>query len=201
MGTETLDPTQADRDAFADNILATYDAGMGTAPTGRPEFHITDAKSADYILRKLANNAAEKERIKAQADAMLRLLDSDSASLMGRFGSELEAWAQEELQTKYKGKRKSLPLFHGTLAFRTVAPSLRVASEADALDTARILWPETIRQVETLDKAAFLEKAKEALDQTGEMLPGVERSEGREAFRIDFPKAGKVAPGKGGGEE
>src|SRR5215217_2455046 len=111
-------------------------AGMATAtnPPEKREFHITDAESAGWLLRKLANNAAEVARVKAQAADIIRSLEADSERLNHLYGAELEAFTRAELAKK--GNRgKTLRLLQGSCSFRTVPDSLRL-DPAAALDHA-----------------------------------------------------------------
>lgn len=158
-----------------------------TTPTPKdeaPSFTIDTREKADWLLRKLASIEAEEKLVEAQAQRMLEQLRSDRESLLGRFGAELESFTRGETEG---GRRKSLTLFHGTVGFRTVPARLVVESQEDAMQTARLLAPEAITSVpaqERLDTKTFTDKARAALETTGEVWPGLKLTETEERFTI-----------------
>jgi hypothetical protein len=120
------------------------------------------------------------------AEVMLRQLDSARAGLE-RFLPQLQEWGAQELERRGRGRR-TLPLFHGSLSYRRVPASVRVADEGAALNEA------AARGLVKIDAAGYRAAALEARKQTGELLPGVEIVPEHEKFSIRF--------GKGtGGEE
>ena len=159
-----------------------------TDTPAEPAFAIDSEERANWLLRKLGNLEAEQARIKAQSAAMLKQVEGERESLMNRFGSELAQWTEEEIQRR-GGKRKSLTLIQGTVAFRTVAESVKVAEDAEQLPEALAL-AEQWEAVETkIDRAAFLAKARAYLEETGEVAPGVVVTPAKESFSVKFPKA------------
>jgi phage host-nuclease inhibitor protein Gam len=180
------DYTDQDLDNVPDNgpfdePLTDADAPTDTA--SEPErFTIDSEEKANWLLSKLSAIQAEKVRITEQAKKRTAELDADYTRLLGRFSADLEAWARQEAERR---RRRSVTLMQGTLAFRTVPPSLRVGSITDALTTARLVCPSAVETVETLDKKAFLDFAKQRMKETGELLPGTLMTEAKEAFSID----------------
>lgn len=158
----------------------------------REEFLIDSPERANWLLRKLANLDAERDRVAAQASALARQIESDRNGLLHRFGSQLENFTRQELE-KSGGKRKSLTLLQGTVGFRTVPPRITIENEADAIQTARLVLPGSIttETIERFDKTAFRAYAKERLATEGELLPGIGLTEAREEFSVKFPSAGK----------
>ena len=151
------------------------------AATEKPEFHITDEAAANWLLRKLANIEAEKQRVKAQAAEIVAALDADAARLRFLYEAELAAFARERL-AQGGNRRKSLHLLQGTLAFRTVPASLRVADAEAALPRAHALGCTRVE----VDATAYREAAQKALEKTGELLPGVQRVPEHESFTLRF---------------
>lgn len=145
-----------------------------------PEFHITDQKSAEWVLEKIATLKAREALVRAQSDRLLRQIASDQERLMGRFGAELEQWARQEIE-RAGGRRKSLVTLFGTLAFRTVPP--RLERTPDAADHARAMG---FLSDPAPDLPAFLAHAKAHFEATGELLPGVQRTEAAERFSLKF---------------
>jgi len=166
------------------------------------EFHIDTEEKANWLLRKIATIDAEKARVKAQADTIVKQLEGDRERLMGRFGAELEEWTRGELERR-GGKRKSIVLLQGTCAFRAVPPRLVVSSEEEALAFAKAepglaqfvvqkdVWAPSVSALfgDPTDngKTVYLNTAHVHLERTGELLPGIERTEARESFSIKFP--------------
>ncbi len=158
-------------------------------PTAAPSvFSIDSTDRANWLLRKLANLDTEKTRVKAQAEAILRQLDTDREGLLYLYGSQLEAFTRQEL-AKTGNRRKSLTLLQGTCGFRTVPARMSVTDAAAALDYAKANLPEAVKTLETLDPAAYRKRAEE----TGELLPGLVALPSQEAFSVKFS-------GKGGTE-
>lgn len=158
----------------------------------KPEFRIDSAEKADWLLRKLLHIDAEKATIEAMAAQRVKELEADRAQLLARFGSELEAWARGEAETR---RRQTVTLSYGSVSFRKVPARLTITSEADALTTARAVLPQAIRTEtrELFDKDAYLAHAKATLESTGELLPGIETTEERTSFSIK-PGGSKKAP-------
>ena len=151
----------------------------------RPEFHITDEASANWLLRKLANIEAEKKRVTANAAAIVAQLDSDADRLLHVYGSELQAWTRAELARK-GNRRKSLPLLQGTCQFRTVPAGVRLADLPAALSYAKNAVPHAVHTSVTLDTVKYRSVALTALATNGEVLPGMQRTEERESFSVKF---------------
>lgn len=156
-------------------------------------FAIDSEERANWYLSKLANIETERARVKAQAAVILAALDRREQSLKGRFDAQLADWARERLAG---AKTKTLRLLQGTIAFRTVAGSLRLIDKEAAFVHARTELPECIITREELDAAAYRKRAQE----TGEVLPGIETVPGRESMSLKFA-AGTTANDGGGDEE
>lgn len=157
-------------------------------------FQIDSEERANWLLKKLAAIDAERALIKAQAKKRDEELKADHDSLMGRFGEQLRAWAREEASRR---KRQGVTLMYGTLAFRAQPARLVVASEPDAITTAKVVCPDavSVEAVERFDRESFLAYATAQFEATGELLPGIDRQEAGESFSVRFAKAGK---GEGG---
>ncbi|OGF05241.1 MAG: hypothetical protein A2W00_04650 [Candidatus Eisenbacteria bacterium RBG_16_71_46] len=148
-----------------------------------------DLVSAGFLglvraVDRYATLEAEAERVRAQSRELLTALQADYDSLMYRFGGELEHWTQEEIARR-GGRRKSVITLQGTLALRTVPRSLRIADEQAAFAYAREQGMELIT---SLNRQAYNRAAKTALEETGELLPGMETTPEHETFSIRFGK-------------
>ena len=120
------------------------------------------------------------------AEAVARLR-TDRAGLEHLYGAQLEEWARRQIAADPK-ERRSLILPHGTVSFRAVPASVRLADPTSALIWARQHRPDLVKRTtrEDVDTAAYQEIAAAALQRTGEILPGCACSEARESFRITF---------------
>lgn len=173
-----------------------------TTEAPKEQFTIQTREHAEWYLRKLANLDREEASIKAQAEAMLRRLRSDRESLQGRYQGQFESFVRGELE-RTKSKRRSLLFFNGTAQFTSVAPRLTVESEADALTAAAAVLPDAVVEVPAtvkLDKKALLDYAKTHFETTGEVLPGLTRTEASERFAIKFSEETGESAGEGEGE-
>jgi hypothetical protein len=164
--------------------ISTEPAPEATAEP-KPEFHIDSEDRANWLLRKLAQNTAEAKRVKAQAEAMIGALKSENDRLLFRFEKELREWAEAELLRR-KSRIKTLRTLQGNLAFRTCPKALRIMDAQAATEKARELG--LIVTVEQLDAAGYRDAAERQLQETGELLPGVEVEEAKESFKISFGK-------------
>jgi hypothetical protein len=159
-----------------------------TEPAERSEFHIDNDGAANWLLKKLANLEAEKKRVQAQAATILKQLESDAASLRYLYEAELQEYVHRKLATS-GNRRKSVHFLQGTCAFRTVPENLRIADTLAALDYAMRCQPEAVQTHTVLDTARYQERARDVLQKTGELLPGVEVTPEHETFRLIFGKS------------
>ena len=149
-------------------------------------FVLDSEEKVNWLLCKLANLEAERNRVKAQSEKMLTMLDSEINGLRFRFEDDLRAFTAERL-AQSGGRRKSVHLLQGTLSFRTVPASLKIADPQAALDYAKVLGL-PVHTLTTIDTQVYREKAHKALMETGELLPGVELTPEAERFSIRFGK-------------
>lgn len=158
-------------------------------------FQITDESSAAWYLRKLAGIDAEIEAIKAATLQRIEELQADRAGLERRFGGELEAWARGEAE-KRRRRTVTVPLAGMAISFRTVAPRLEL-EPMKAAEIAFTLGFVTPPSEPVADLGAFKAHAEKIFSETGELLPGVRRTEERESVKvgpIKPPKRGEAAP-------
>ena len=158
---------------------------MNQTEEERTEFHIDSERAALWYLRKLANLEAETRRVKCQAERLIASLNSEVESLKRVYQGELEHWAREELAKK-GNRRKTLHTLQGTLRFRHVPARLSIEEDAAALRYAADNLPALVAIRQELDRAAYLDEAKRRLEETGELMEGVERVPERETFSISF---------------
>lgn len=156
-------------------------------------FTIDDQGKAEWALRKGAAIDAEITLLKTQYRARLSELEADKNAWERRFVPELKAWAEVE---KERRRRQSVTTLAGTLAFRSVASHLAVADLDAALHHAEVEAADALKITATLDKSKYLELAEAAMQETGELWPGVETVEASETFAIRFPKGKEAEPGE-----
>ena len=115
--------------------------------------------------------------------------------LAARFESELHEYVVSEIQLRYQGKKRSLPLLQGTVSLRTVPASVRIADKAAALayavaESPELVLTETITTT-TLDAAGY----RKLFEATGDAdMPGIEIIPARESMTIKFPNDAKETP-------
>ncbi len=161
---------------------------MQTIEEERTEFHIDSESAALWYLRKLANLEAERQRVKKQAERLVAALDTEAESLKRVYAGELEHWAREELKRKVN-RRKTLHTLQGTLRFRHVPARLSIGEDTAALRFATESLPALVITKQELDRAAYLDEAKRRLEETGELMEGIERVPERETFTVSFAAA------------
>ncbi len=179
-----------DGDPFGEGPEIVEDAdslysGFPTSPQN--SFGIHDRDSADWLLKKLAGIDSERTLIKAQHEERLAQLKADETRLNNRFRAELDAFVKEEVK---QGKRKSLVLPHGTLQVRSVGDTYKVTDEEEAIRHCNEAASESLNELvmitSELKKNEYKAFAREHMELTGELLPGVIRTEAHESVSIKF---------------
>lgn len=156
------------------------DAPEAPAPV-EDGFRIDSDDKVEWALRKIGAWDAEHARVKAHSESILKRITSEKESFLARFQVDLEEYTRQKIEG---GKRRSYETVYGTLAFRKVPSTLAISDPDAALAWARENAPTAVR--ETLSIKEYSEQAKLALQQTGEVLPGVEVKPERESFSIRF---------------
>jgi hypothetical protein len=147
------------------------------------EFHIDSDAKANWYLRRLANIEAEQRRVQAQAAAIVRQLEGDAERLRYLYEAELEEFVRQKLSTS-GSRRKSVHFLQGTAGFRTVPAAIRVTDTLAAIDYATRHLSEAVKTQQVLDTARY----RKCVEETGELLPGVEMTPEHETFRVSFGK-------------
>ena len=157
----------------------------------RIEFHIDSDRAANWLLRKLANIEAEKARITAQAAEMVRQLDQDAQRLQELYEGELLEYCRLRLAQE-GSRRRSVTFLQGSVHFRAVPASIRVADPFRALDYCQSAAPGLVKTTVQIDQAGYRDRAAKHFKETGELLPGMETTPAREAHRLTFGKAAAI---------
>ena len=152
-----------------DEPLTADAADVPSAPEG---FWPDTADKADWVLCKMADLRERAKRIRENAETMAKQAENDAAFLEMRFGQALQDFARKELAGSH---RKSLPLYHGTLGWRSQAARVVIAGDKDAQAAAALKWakanlPEAVCIRETLDRRAVLGLVGERLQADGECV-------------------------------
>jgi phage host-nuclease inhibitor protein Gam len=141
-------------------------------------FHVLDAESANFVIRKILEARRYGERAEAFAAAEMRRAQREEHFFWARFGGELEAWAKEQIAREFR--RKSLSLPSGTLGFRTEPQRLTVQDEARVLAWCRSSLPRAVKTAHSVLKSEITDYIKSS----GELPPGVEITGGGERFYV-----------------
>lgn len=122
------------------------------APSLDPEqFHVTDLRSAEWVLQKLQETDSEIARLDALCRARVEALQTKIAGqkkrrdwLLKRFAPELEQFAVKELEGK---KGRTLKTGFGSLAFHKSRGRIEVKAESKdaALDWLQSRYPTAIK--------------------------------------------------------
>ena len=159
----------------------------------KQEFHVTDEKSADWVLEKLTEAKANIARNDIKRKAVLERLESLDKQerrrvewLEAMFGPELEAFAKSQIGGQ---KSKTLKLTWGSLAFR-VSPAKVVKSEDEeaALEWAKSECPESVRVKESFLSSAVPLDLMQRITQglcAGGTHPAFTVKEASETFKIE----------------
>jgi hypothetical protein len=155
-------------------VVSAEEPGAGDLPDASAV--ITGEDQATWALDHILTQRERLERIKRSCADMIASAQSMVDDAERYYLPELERWAKGQLT----GKKRSLKLPTGQLAFRTVPAGLRVLSEAEALAWAKQERPDLVRVKESV----LVSELKAHFDQTGELPAGAERTEGRDSFSV-----------------
>ena len=144
------------------------------------KFEVCDEKTANWLVRRIQNARQLEAHVKEWAEMERRRAQREEAVLMYLFGRQLERWSREQVE-KLGGRRKSIALPAGTVAFRSVPPSLQIDDEMKVLAWARKNCPQAVVIVEKLSRSILSDHFR----QTGEVPDIGAHIEGqRESFSI-----------------
>ena len=142
-------------------------------------FHVCDASTANWVVRKIVEARQYAQRVKAWAELEQRRAQRDERFLLRRFGVELEAWARQQVAQQHDGRR-SVSLPAGKVGFRIEPTRLAITDETKLLAWCRANLPSAIRVIESVPKTPLMEHIK----LTGEVPDGAEIQGGGERFHI-----------------
>jgi hypothetical protein len=142
-------------------------------------FIVTDAKSANWVVRRIQNARQYAEHVKAWADRECQRADREEKSLMYLFGRQLEAWTRAEIARTGK-RRRLVALPAATMGFRHQTAHLIIDDDAAAILWAKQACPPAIQLVERLLKTPI----NAHFQATGEIPDGAHLEPERDVFRI-----------------
>jgi len=156
---------------------------LAGTPDHDTTFHIDTETAACWLLRKLANIDAEQKRVSMQAETIIAQLQADADGLRYKYEGELKEYVRRTLSAG-GNRRRSITLLQGTCAFRTIPAGFRIYDNAAALDHAMAHVPDAVDTICVLSPVAY----RRVVEETGEILPGIETTPERESFSIRFGK-------------
>ena len=144
-------------------------------------FRITDAKSANWLVRKITELRAYRDRVKEWAEQELHRAAEDEKRLLYIFGTQLQTWAEAEI-ARSGGQRKSVNLPAGRVGYRTLGSRLVIDNAEAVVQWAKSNCPDAVIVKESLDK----EKLNTLLEETGEVPDaGAHVEAAREKFFVE----------------
>jgi hypothetical protein len=123
-----------------DGFLVNPETGEILGHETAEQFHVRDADSANWVMRKMLAEQAAMEAAKSNLEKLVKQHESRLNWLQTRFSGELESFAREQLADQ---KTKTLTLPYGRLSFRTTPE--RVALTEDALPWLEAYTPEAVK--------------------------------------------------------
>ena len=148
-------------------------------------FHVHDAASANWVVRKIIESRTYAARVKAWAELEQRRAQREEDFLLRRFGGELEAWARQQVAEQHDGRR-SVSLPAGSVGFRTEPRRLAITDDNRLIAWCRANLPCAIRVIESVPKTPLMEHIK----LTGEVPDGAELHGGGERFCVTAKNLG-----------
>ena len=145
-----------------DGIKYSIDLETGES-TVVTEFHVSDDKSAEWVMERLLTADCELTAILKREESILEnvrkmkaQIESRKAALLWKFKNELEEFAKQNLP---KGKKTWACPF-GSIAFRTNPSKLKVSDPLLALEWAHCFAPEAIKVSEEFQISKLPDGAK-----------------------------------------
>lgn len=142
------------------------------------DFHIRNAESANWLVRRITEARAYRQRIELWAEKEIRRAEREEQFFLSRYGAELEQWARQQIATQHN--RKSICLPAGTVGIRTEPKRLAVNDEPALLAWCRSNLPSAIQTIQRIRKNSV----KDHIAATGEIPDGTDITGGREKFYI-----------------
>ncbi len=119
-----------------DGYQINLETGEVLSMPGKDEFHVTDDKSAEWVLQKMmdaeaeiAKQDAKLKAVKDNLETLKRQYANQRGYLEYRFGEELKMHAKANLQRV----KKTWTCLYGKVAFRATKERLKVADELRAV--------------------------------------------------------------------
>ena len=131
------------------------------------QFRVHDSKSANWVVRKIAQARAYADRIDIWAEAERRRARREEEFFLRQFHAQLYSWLTAELRER-GGKAKSINLPAGRVGLRRNLARLKVTDASVALAWAREHRPQAIRRSESVPKSQLTDHFKA----TGELPAG-----------------------------
>jgi hypothetical protein len=156
---------EEDDEALAEQLL----------PPDKLSFEVADAASASWVVRKIVEARARRERIKEWARLEMKAAQREEEFFQRRFGPSLEAWVTENLHG-----RKTLRLPDGALGYRRRRMTLQIEDKEQLLEWCKSNLPDAVRVKEDVLKTPLNEHLKE----TGEVPPGCDIEPGGDEFYV-----------------
>jgi hypothetical protein len=142
-------------------------------------FHVHDKESANWVVRKIVETRAYRERVARWAEAETLRAERQEQFLLHRFGAELEQWARQQIGKQYP-RRRSVRLPAGVLGFRNTLPKLIVTDESKLTGWCRKHLPGALKVIERVLKS----EVRNHMNSTGEIADGTEVTDGGEKFFV-----------------
>jgi hypothetical protein len=118
-------------------------------------FHVHDAASANWVVRKVVEARQYAERVRAWAEAELRRAKREEEYFMFRFGAQLEQWARAQIAVT-RPHRNSVALPAGKIGFRLQPLRLNIVDEPKVLEWCKRNAPAAVVTSERILKTAIM---------------------------------------------
>lgn len=131
-------------------------------------FHVTDERSANWVVRRVVEARRYADRVRAWAAAEIRRAEREERFFLHRFGRELEDWCRGRIASD-GGRRRSVNLPGGVVGFRRAPAGLDVVDEGKLLAWCRMHLRGAVVVRESVAKTAIVEH----VEGTGEVPDGL----------------------------
>ena len=169
---------------LADEIISEIEENNPQVPTESKHFEIETVTSAAWAVRRIQHTYKNAEKIISEVDGEIEKLKAFKKAVLDKaeksteyLRGKLEQYTRRELEGK---RERSIQLPGAVIGLRKNPAKIEIADESKVLAELKRAYPEFVRVKESIDKKGL----KAYIQQTGEIIPGVEIVEGEESFSI-----------------
>jgi hypothetical protein len=146
-------------EAIRDDVPAEADHDIEILRSIPKQFSIADEASVNWVVRKIVQARQYCQQAREFAAREEHRAIREEKTLLFLFGRQIEKWAKNEIERR-GGRRRSLEVPAGILAFRKLNSSIHIEDELAVLAWAKRHCPSAVVVSEKLSRSALVDHFK-----------------------------------------